>query len=624
MKRKLFLLFLFLLTLACFFALASCGKRPSGGNEPDDTPTEEQHEHEYGEYVKEVPPTCTEDGVRGHYRCATCGKYFNKNKKEIKDLTIEKDWPHEFVDEVCEKCGEELVYSEGLKFELSSDGSYYILTGIGSCDELDIIVPPVYDNIPVEEIAAASFRRNASITSVTVPYTVIRIGAYAFSDCASLESVTFEEGSELDVIDVSAFEYCVKLENFEIPESVTEIGDYAFRTCSALTGVKISENISLIGFEAFLDCESLAEIEVDENNTEYSSVNGNLYSADGKTLIQYAIGKTALFFEVPEGVLKIGESAFENCQGLMQIELPSSVTEIGARAFDNCKNLESVSLGDSVVDIGDYAFEYCVNLSKISIPDTVETIGYRAFDSCVKLKILIIPASVTKIGDYAFSLCTGLTSIDVDDENPNYKDIDGNLYNKDATELIQYATGKTETSFTIPSSVTDICRWVFSGCKNLESITIPPSVTTIGDYAFENCLGLKSIVIPESVTRIGDYSFSACTSLTLVEMPKSVESFGNYAFMGCSSLESIKYGATRTDWVNIIKGYEWDAETGDYIITYTYSGIDADIEVDENGFQFIVSGGVNYLLGYEGNKAELSLPANFKSENYVISKYAFY
>lgn len=621
MKKRLSFILLCLMSLICALLFASCG---SGKTPSDDDGVEEpQHEHEYGDWIAEIPATCTESGVRGHFHCS-CGKDFDAGKKEIKNLTIEPDWPHEFFDDVCEKCGEELVYTKGLKYTLSGDGEYYILAGIGTSSELDIIVPPVYDNLPVAEIASAAFRRNAEIKSVFVPYTVTKIGAYAFSDCASLESVDFEEGSQLDIIDISAFEYCRKLENFDIPESVTEIGDYAFRTCASLTSAEISENIMNIGFEAFLDCESLSEIKVDENNIYYCDVDGNLYSADGKTLIQYAIGKAALSFEIPSGVTKIGESAFENAAGLMSVNLPASVKTISPRAFDNCKNLESVTLKDGITEIGDYAFEYCVNLSKITIPESVTTIGYRAFDNCVKLKILIIPASVTKIGDYAFSLCTGLTSIDVDEDNPNYKDIDGNLYNKDATELIQYATGKTETHFSIPDSVTDICRWVFSGCKNLESISIPESVTTIGDYAFENCLGLKSISIPDNVTRIGDYSFSSCIALTEVEMPKSVESFGNYAFLGCSSLETLKYGATRADWVNIIKGYEWDADCGDYIITYSYGGIESEIEVDANGYQFIVLDGSYCLLGYEGKATELSLPQNFKGQTYVIGKYAFY
>ncbi len=620
MKKKLSFILSCFVILTCVFALAACtigGGGQGNGEEP-------AHEHEFGEFINEVPASCTENGVLAHYTCTVCLKNFDKDKNELQSLVIERDFPHEFIDGFCEKCGEELVYTEELNFTLSRDKSYYVVSGIAESAVTDIIIPPVYENLPVEEIASAAFRRNASITSVVIPHSVTVIGESAFSDCASLLSVVFEDESQLDVIETSAFEYCRSLKNFTIPESVTEIGDYAFRTCSELTKVRISENIVTIGYEAFLDCEKLQEIEVDENNTEYLSINGNLYDASGETLIQYAIGKTAIFFEIPDGVVKIGESAFENAKSIMNVVIPESVKSIGARAFDNCQNLEGVTLGDSVEKIDDYAFEYCVNLAKITIPESVKTIGYRAFDNCVKLKILMIPASVTKIGDYAFSLCTGLTSIEVDDENPNYKDIDGNLYNKDGTKLIQYATGKTEDSFSIPKGVTDICRWVFSGCKNLEVINIPESVTSIGDYAFENCLGLKSITIPESVTIIGDYSFSSCVALTHVEMPKSVESFGNYAFYGCASLETVKYGATRADWVNIIKGYEWDVGCGDYLITYSYAGVESEIEVDSNGFQFILLDGTYTLLGYEGKDTELSLPQNFKGQNYVIGKYAFY
>jgi predicted small secreted protein len=199
MKKKLSLIILCL--LSCVFVLAACtvggGGVQSGGENEENGGEEPVHEHEYGEYIREIPATCTEDGVLGHFTCMTCGMNFDKNKKELESLVIERDWPHEFYDGVCEKCGEELVYTNGLKFTLSADKSYYSLTGIGTLTETDIIIPQVYNNLPVTEIGSAVFRRNADITSVVIPYTVTKIGSYAFSDCASLESVVFEEESEL-------------------------------------------------------------------------------------------------------------------------------------------------------------------------------------------------------------------------------------------------------------------------------------------------------------------------------------------------------------------------------------------------------------------------------------------
>ena len=110
-----------------------------------------------------------------------------------------------------------------------------------------------------------------------------------------------------------------------------------------------------------------------------------------------------------------------------------------------------------------------------------------------------IPDSVTLIGYEAFHNCSSLTSIEVDENNTTYQSLDGNLYNKDGTTLIQYAFGKTATEFVIPDSVTTIGDSAFNVCRSLTSIEIPDSVTTIGDYAFCLCNSLTSIVFEGTV-----------------------------------------------------------------------------------------------------------------------------
>ena len=170
---------------------------------------------------------------------------------------------------------------------------------------------------------------------------------------------------------------------------------------------------------------------------------------------------------------------------------------------------------DCVTSIGDHAFANDGSLTKIVIPDSVTNIGDKAFHDCWHLTEIIIPDSVTSIGEGVFTYCDGLTNITVGENNPKYKSIDGNLYTKDGTTLIQYALGKTETSFTIPNAVTSIGGFAFAGFSKLTEIVIPDSVTSIGDEAFYSCDRLTEIVIPDSVTSIGHDAFFRCSSLTI-------------------------------------------------------------------------------------------------------------
>lgn len=148
--------------------------------------------------------------------------------------------------------------------------------------------------------------------------------------------------------------------------------------------------------------------------------------------------------------------------------------------------------GKSVTKIDDSAFFLCGSLISVTIPDTVTTIADSPFNACVKL-----------------------TNITVAQNNPAYKSIDGNLYNKDGSILIRYAAGKTNLSFKIPDSVTTIEKHAFNNSHRLRYVTIPDSVTTIREDAFFACTRLIMLTIPNSVKFIGFHAFDACDNLTI-------------------------------------------------------------------------------------------------------------
>jgi hypothetical protein len=182
-----------------------------------------------------------------------------------------------------------------------------------------------------------------SATEVVIPFRiddipVTSIGDNAFYDCDHLVSVS-------------------------IPSSVTSIGGSAFDNCDSLVSVTIPSSVTSIGYLAFSGCNKLTDITVDAGNTVYSSVNGVLFSKDGKTLIQYPQGKTFTSYTIPSGVTSIGNDAFWDCRNLVSVTIPSSVTSIGDCAFWDCRNLVSVTIPSSVTSIGGWAFKGCDKLS---------------------------------------------------------------------------------------------------------------------------------------------------------------------------------------------------------------------------------------------------------------------
>ena len=450
----------------------------------------------------------------------------------------------------------------------------------------------------VTSIGEKAFSNCKSLTSVVIPNSVTSVGNEAFYDCDGLVSVTIPDS--VTSIGERAFWWCSSITSVVIPNSVTSVGNEAFEYCKSLTSVVIPDSVTSIGKGAFEYCKSLTRITVDSNNPKYMSIDGNLYSKDRKTLIQYAIGKKDTSFTIPNSVEFIGKGAFYDCDSLVSVTIPDSVTSIGSKAFHNtayCNNksnwIDNVLyignhlieakdtfsgkyvIKDTTITIAANAFSDCSSLTNVVIPDSVTSIGEEAFSGCSSLASVVIPGSVISIGSRAFFDCDSLTSITVDSNNPKYMSIDGNLYSKDGKTLIQYAIGKKGTSFTIPNSVEFIGEGAFYDCNNLTMVVIPDSVTSIGDDAFLDCYDLTritvdsnnpnymsiddnlyskdgktliqyaigkkgtSFTIPNSVEFIGEGAFEYCDSLTSVVIPNSVTSVGEGAFYHSDSLTSV-------------------------------------------------------------------------------------
>jgi hypothetical protein len=342
----------------------------------------------------------------------------------------------------------------------------------------------------VTSIGGGAFSNCTNLTSIEIPDSVTSIGSSAFYNTAWLDSqpdglvyagkVAYEykgempENTEIVIRDGTvgiagdAFAYCHNLINIEIPDSVTNIGDFSFSY-------------------------SVKSIYVSENNPVYSSLDGTLFNKTQTVLICYPAAKEGEYV-IPDSVTSILSHAFYGCMSLTSIEIPDSVTSIGDGAFRECITLTSIEIPDSVTSIGDSAFEDCTSLESVEIPDSVTSVGEWAFGLCENLTSIEIPDSVTIIDEGEFFGCTNLTSVE------------------------------------IPDSVTSIGVEAFAYCTSLTSIEIPDGVTSIGDEAFFGCTSLTSVEIPDSVTSIGDSAFENCTSLTSVTIPDSVDNIKQSAF----------------------------------------------------------------------------------------------
>jgi len=409
------------------------------------------------------------------------------------------------------------------------------------------------------EIGEGAFRGCVSMTEVAIPAYIKSLGEKAFYGCDMLKTVTFADGCALTELAYAVFGACPSLEAVTIPATVKTVADAAFLNCAGLKTLTVSEGVESIGAQAFRNCESLETITLPVSLTEFGT-----YAFSGCSNIKNAKLPAWAVDHIEKGNLEtveiiagtsLGNSAFKGCELLKNITLPDTIVEIGDSAFLGCKSLEEIAIPSGVTKIGLSVFKNCTSLASVEIADHITSIGFAAFKGCVSLTEVKIPTAVTSIDKQAFAACSALVKIDVAAENTAYQTIDGSLYTKDGTILMQYAAGKTETAFVVPAAVITIDACAFENCAYLKTITIPATVTTIGSAAFNGC-ALTDVTIPtwaisfipktalQTVTitagdSIAASAFANSPALASVSIPASVTSIGKQAFYGCDALATI-------------------------------------------------------------------------------------
>lgn len=289
---------------------------------------------------------------------------------------------------------------------------------------------------------------------------------------------TFVVPEGVESLQSMAFDRCVSLKSIALPESLTAIGNGAFWGCSSLESIAIPNAVASIGENPFNECRALTSINVAVNNANYRSIDGVLFSKDGKTLIEYPHGNSNAVYVVPDGVETIGNMAFANTDALRSL----------------------------------------------SFSDSVKTIGNKAFFSCPSLMGVALSSGVESIPEDAFILSPSLTGITVPENSSALRSIKGILFSKDGTELVKYPAGIEDERYVVPDGVKRCGHMAFSGNTRLKSLVLPEGFEQIGPFAFSET-ALNSIVLPDSLANFAENTFSNPTLLILANAGSAAESF---------------------------------------------------------------------------------------------------
>lgn len=344
--------------------------------------------------------------------------------------------------------------SEGLKYKLSDDQTYYILTGLGFCEDKEVVIPAIYNKLPVKEITGFEDGEEVDaeeVTSVTISKYVLKVEITAFDACEKLtDFIVHTDNTKYQAIDGNLYKK-KEMELLVYPNGKTE------------SSFVVPDGVEKIGDSVFANREELTSI------------------------------------TLPQTLDKIGNKTFEGCKNLKGMQLPEGLSAIGAWAFSGCELFKELKLPDSLIAIEEGAFKDCRRFIRVVLPINLETLEKNVFQGCDKLmeiynksKVEISAQGVTDKGDYIgrvvpniYTPTNGIGKLITDQSGYTF-------YTSGSLKLLIHYEG-TATELQVPNWVNIITEFAFCDNEQLTSVVIPTSVIQIRSCAFQNCKNLKSV-----------------------------------------------------------------------------------------------------------------------------------
>lgn len=322
-------------------------------------------------------------------------------------------------------------------------------------------------------IGEYAFYKCSGLTGdLVIPDGVTSIGYGAFCKCSGVEGI-LRLSNKLVIIGEFAFSECTGLTgDLLIPDSVTEIGGAAFQQCEGFNGeLVLSRNLEYIGNFAFSKCIRLKNTKI-QIPASLKRI-GEEYILEGKNVgiashLTYNLGSSVGNFEAFE--VDENNQYFKSVDGVLY-------TKDGKRlvSYPTCKKDETYEILEGVKLMDQMSISSNTNVKTLIIPDSL-IIEQKTFPGFTVENDIQI--------NYAIYSHNSVQNIEAKETNPNYKSVDGVLYTKDMKEVVSIASGRTK-AVTIPDGVETIREravyWNQVYYKKISNMYIPASLVNISD-----------------------------------------------------------------------------------------------------------------------------------------------
>lgn len=411
--------------------------------------------------------------------------------------------------------------------------------------------------------AKMKFRRNKKIKKVIIKKGVTSISYEAFALCKNLNSVTIP--STVKTIGIRSF-YGTKISKITVPSKTKTIGQGAFGSCKSLKTIvmpgdfklKLEEDtddklwyvasdqsaVDTITFNTKLKLANVSYLSannlvVAKNDPSYQSIEGVIYTKDGKGIVRVPQKRTEL--KIKEGCTEFNMQSvlynstdsegdeFNNCSKLKKIVIPSSVKSINKIKYKTDR-ADACDMHVDTIEIAPKDFD------ANSLYALGSSLGKNiTIESLMKL----LPDQITYKDHMYITKDHGLLKYDGKDANVEIPE--------EITWIAPEAFYRNETlkNVKLPSKITTIEENTFYGCSELEAVVIPDQVTMIGKSAFDECTVLKSVTFGKSLKVIKDHAF-ASVNIRNFTIPSGIQKIETGAFAGINQIGTVTFeGSTK-------------------------------------------------------------------------------
>ena len=407
------------------------------------------------------------------------------------------------------------------------------------------------------------FRRNKKIKKVIIKKGVTSVSYEAFALCKNLNSVTIP--STVKTIGIRSF-YGTKISKITVPSKTKTIGQGAFGSCKSLKTIvmpgdfklKLEEDtddklwyvtsdqsaVDTITFNTKLKLANVSYLSannlvVAKNDPSYQSIEGVIYTKDGKGIVRVPQKRTEL--KIKEGCTEFNMQSvlynstdsegdeFNNCSKLKKIVIPSSVKSINKTKYKTDR-ADACDMHVDTIEIAPKDFD------ANSLYALGSSLGKNiTIESLMKL----LPDQITYKDHMYITKDHGLLKYDGKDANVEIPE--------EITWIAPEAFYRNETlkNVKLPSKITTIEENTFYGCSELEAVVIPDQVTMIGKSAFDECTVLKSVTFGKSLKVIKDHAF-ASVNIRNFTIPSGIQKIETGAFAGINQIGTVTFeGSTK-------------------------------------------------------------------------------